>query len=752
MSIARWRRTALALLIGVAGCASDADLRESQRLLADGKPEESLRMLEAASKVEPRRVQAYNAYITQRNALVAAYVRDGDDLRARRDFDNAEQQYSNALRLDPLSEAARSGLGGVQRDRKAEALAVEATDALRQGDLVAAERKARTVLDESPSNRTARGVMRSLNELRARADSAPPQLKGLLSRRITVDLRDATLRSVLDILQREAGLNFIVDRDVRSDARTTISVRDSNVEDVLKLVMLMNQLDRKVLNDNTLLIYPTSKQREYQELVMRSFYLANADVKQTASLIRAMVKTKELYIDEKINLLIMRDTPDAVALAEQLVATQDLPEPEVMLEVEVLEVSSSIAQNFGFSYPTQVSVGPVGTSTDPNAIPTQVQLGSGRLRAFVANPLLLLSLSRNDGTSNLLANPRIRVRNRDKAHVLIGERVPVITTTSTANVGVSSSVNYLETGLKLDVEPNVYLDDEVSIKISLEVSNILEQLNVSGTVAYRLGTRSATTSLRLKDGETQILAGLINNEDRRSVAKVPLVGDVPVFGRLFRNDNDSGLRSEVILLLTPRVVRNVSRPTTVASQFPAGTEASPGAPPLRLTASKSTLNLSTTEGPATMAAAQAPKPSGQIYPLVVAAPTQVRAGDDFTMVFTLPTGNQAVNATLDIAYDKTVLALVSNAAATPPPVAPAGGTPGAAASPTPGATPPAGTDSGHATLYLASTGLAGVPPATTQLTFKVIAKAAAQTKLELEVSSEANISAPSTYALSVLPR
>ena len=120
--------------------------------------------------------------------------------------------------------------------------------------------------------------------------------------------------------------------------------------------------------------------------------------------------------------------------------------------------------------------------------------------------------------------------------------------------------------------------------MQLEVSNILEQLNISGTVAYRLGTRQTATTLRLRDGETQVLAGLISDEDRRAANKIPYLGDLPTLGRLFSSNTDQRVKTEIIMLLTPRVVRNFARPDTVAAEFPSGTDANPGAPPLRLAA------------------------------------------------------------------------------------------------------------------------------------------------------------------------
>ena len=152
------------------------------------------------------------------------------------------------------------------------------------------------------------------------------------------------------------------------------------------------------------------------------------------------------------------------------------------------------------------------------------------------------------------------MKKKEKAKVHIGERVPVITTTATANVGVSESVTYLDTGLKLELQPNIYLQDEVSMKVDLEVSNILDTVTrASGTQTYRLGTRNTSTMLRLRDGETQMLAGLIRDDERNSANKVPLLGDIPLLGRLFSSRGGNKTKTEIVLLITPHIVRNITR-------------------------------------------------------------------------------------------------------------------------------------------------------------------------------------------------
>jgi general secretion pathway protein D len=167
--------------------------------------------------------------------------------------------------------------------------------------------------------------------------------------------------------------------------------------------------------------------------------------------------------------------------------------------------------------------------------------------------------------------------------VHIGDRVPVITTTAAATGGfVSESVTYLDVGLKLEVEPLISLDDEVGIKVGLEVSNIVREVRPPGSTSlvYQIGTRTAATNLRLRDGETQVLAGLISDDDRHIADKVPGLGDLPVAGRLFKHTTDNKNRTEIVLLITPRLMRTLARPEAGSVEFAAGTEASTGTPRL----------------------------------------------------------------------------------------------------------------------------------------------------------------------------
>jgi general secretion pathway protein D len=252
-----------------------------------------------------------------------------------------------------------------------------------------------------------------------------------------------------------------------------------------------------------------------------------------------------------------------------------------MLEVEIVEVKRSRLMELGIQWPGQLSLAPLQTAGVPLTLNQLRNLNSNTIQATVGS--VEINARKHDDDSTILANPRIRVRNKEKAKVLIGERVPVITTTSLATGFVAESVSYLDVGLKLEVEPNVHLDEEVAIKINLEVSGLTKEVSSkTGTLAYQVSTRGASTVLRLKDGETQVLAGLISDEDRTTSKKIPGLGDLPIVGRLFGSQKDDGLRSEILLSITPRILRSIRRQDLAVAEFESGTESSMGAPSLRL--------------------------------------------------------------------------------------------------------------------------------------------------------------------------
>jgi general secretion pathway protein D len=577
------RFVVLSALVLLSGCAGMQAFREGNTLLAEGKAEQGLAKLEEAVKLAPENAEYRIALAVRRSSIINGNIAAGDASRRDGRLPEAEGYYKQTLRFDPANIMAIQGLDALTKERKHRLIIGEAEEIFKKGganDLTQAQDKLRSVLSENPLNKEAIALRQNIEEARAKEPKAETKLAANFRRPISLEFRDAPLKTVLEMIAKVSGLNFFYDKDIRADLRATVQVKNTTIEDALQLVLATNQLELKILNDNSVLIFPSTpaKLKDYQTLLVRTFYLTNADVKAVAATIKALVKTKDLVIDERLGIIFMRDTPDAIRMAERIVALQDLSDPEVMLEVEVLEITRSRLLNLGIQWPTQLTLSPLQTSL---TLADLKNLSSSNVQASVGN--IVINANKQNQDANILANPRIRVRNKEKAKIQIGDRVPVITTTATSTGFVSESVTYLDVGLKLEVEPTIYLDQEVSIKVNLEVSNLVKEvLSKAGSLSYQVGTRGANTVLRLKDGETQILAGLIRDEERSTANRIPILGELPIANRLFGGQQDDSNRSEILLSITPRVVRSIKRPDLLAAEFESGTESNIGSKALRL--------------------------------------------------------------------------------------------------------------------------------------------------------------------------
>lgn len=597
----------LVLAISLTGCAGWSAQREGRTLIAAGEVELGLQKLQEAVKAAPGNDEYRRGYLTQKESVINQLGQSGAFALDQGDYEVAQRAFERILRIEPNHTRGVAGLERVSVSRRHAALMREAQEQASAGNLLGAQDKVNTILRENPQDRRAQAQQRSwaalARETRTGEGGAIPKLKANYRKSVSLAFRDASLTQVFESLKLASGINFVFDKDVRTDARMTLSVTNKALEDVIRVILAGQRLSSRTLDEDSLLIYPNTpeKAKDYQEMVIRTFYLGNADATKMVNLARNVVKVRDVHVDEKLNLLVIRDTAEVVRLAERVIANLDVAEPEVMLELEVLEVSYNRLREIGIRVPDSVSASLTGTAS-PGVLTNSEwrNRNSGMLSYALSNPLLTANLKQSDGDVTVLSNPRIRIRNKQTAKVLVGERVPVITTTTTANVGTSESVSYLDVGLKLELEPVVALDDEVSMKVGLEVSSITGVVTrSSGLQAYRIGTRNASTILRVRDGETQILAGLIQREDRRSAAGVPFVSDLPLLGRLFSNTVDSDSKSEVVLLITPRVVRNLLVPGPERTEIMAGTESSQGAIPIQLGPGQSSTRPAAAGQPAT---------------------------------------------------------------------------------------------------------------------------------------------------------
>lgn len=558
------------VITGIVGCSS----------IPWSKDTPKKQVPEAAS------VPALAEEIRNRDAKLQKALTDGENAIRLSRLDDAEKNLKQALEIDPLNDRARDGMTAINRMRRHATLNTEAQKLLEKGEIRSAEIHAREVLAENAKDPIALAIMASIYQKRDESRKVTPTLK-YGGGPISFGFREAPVKNVFEALSRSTGINFILDKDIPSRQTVTIYIMSGLFPEVLDSLLASNQLQKKVLNENTVLVFPNTsgKLKEYQELELRSFYLANADVKQVAATLKSMLDIRDVQLDERANLIMLRENPDIIKLAERIIGAMDVADPEVKLDLQVLEVSSSSLSELGVKWPSSLSVVDGTKTTMPLAqfLGDNSRLASLKSENFVVSPLPSAQFSASGSNINILANPSIRVKNRETAKIHVGDRIPIFTSTTTTSTTSVTSYNttYTNVGISLQVSPLVNIDDEVTIQINLDVSSLGEtSKSPDGKAeAPKFGTRNASTTLKLKDGETQVLAGLINDNESKGTADVPGLGRIPVLGRLFSSHKDERRKTEVLLVITPHVIRNYpSTQSAVQSDLMLGTPAAMGRP------------------------------------------------------------------------------------------------------------------------------------------------------------------------------
>lgn len=407
--------------------------------------------------------------------------------------------------------------------------------------------------------------------------------------RISLEFKNAPLQSVLEVLSQTSGINFIFDKDLNiSSINTTIFAKNTTIKEALNLIIKTSDVNYKVLNNNTFLIYDNKNEKNniYDELITRSFFLNAASTEKVQEMITKLYAPKSIYSDEKQKILVVRDKKGVIDSIEKLIKVVDADTPEVLLDIEVLEVARDDLLNIGIDFPNTASISLINGTNLLKSI-TYSQLKSINKSNFLLNisdPLATINLRETSSNSNLLANPRIRIKSKETANFLIGDKVPVITT-STGESGrfLSESVSYLDVGLKIDALPTVTPKNNIDIDIKLEVSNIVKEVqSKNGLIAYQIGTRNASTKLQLRNGETQMLAGLIKEEKQQSASHLRY-RSYTILGRLFSNTTDKKKKSEIVLLITPHLIKPFYKPEYDNLKYISGSISEVTSSPLRLT-------------------------------------------------------------------------------------------------------------------------------------------------------------------------
>lgn len=522
------------------------------------------------------------AALSAGGCATAAGMRQGQRAEQAQDYDRAVVEYTNVVRASPANVGARTALeraklrasqdhaargrrfAGLERYEEAVveyqlAAELNPTDPVVEQALKDVRQKLRTKVAVTRGGRT------ELESLIDRTRNLPaPGLElpeGVKLPGSLVFGNGATARAVFLTVGRFANLSMIFDAGFR-DQPLTIDLRDATLENALAALTASTRTFYRVTAPKTITIVPDTpaKRREYEEAIVRTFYLSNADLKETIDLLRVVIDIRQISPITATNSISIKDTPERIAAAAKIIAAIDKARPEVIIEVELLEVDRQRLKDYGLQVASPGSTG-ISGSADINRDDFRL----ANLKSLTAADVFLSGLPgiyyrllKTDTATRTLANPQLRTSEGLTATAKFGEEVPVPVTTFApiaaggVNTQPITSYVYRNIGVNIDITPRTHHDDEVTLGLKISLSS-LSGAGFAGLPTF--GNREISTTIRLKDGETNMLAGLIRDEERTVLNGVPGLSDIPLIGRLFANNVRQTQQTDIILTLTPHIVR-----------------------------------------------------------------------------------------------------------------------------------------------------------------------------------------------------
>jgi general secretion pathway protein D len=535
----RGRALAVSLLVLLtAGCATSRAMRDGEDAEARGHWDLAYLAYLKAHETDPGDLEAKVASERMRVKAARVHYERGKIYHQSGQLDLAAVELEQSVALDPNIDAAQ------QEYRKIRA------------DL---EERQREVAGGTPTE-IATEKTRGLR-------AAPPMLNPASDKPIDVSFPpDTNIKKIYHALAAAAGINVIFDPQLKDD-RFTLDLRGMTFQKALEVAMRQAGHFYKVLDDKTIIIAQDTQQnrREYEDLVIRTFFLSNGDVKDVSAMVRGVLDMRRLQPVPQLNAIVIRDTADKVAVAEKLIEVNDKAKAEVVVDVEMILMSRHDIQDLGMQlsqYATTIAV----TGSDGKPVSS---LTWDQLKALTTNdisitiPTVTLNFLMNNTDGQVLAKPQLRIEEGEKAQLLIGDKVPIPvstynTTQSIGQVGVVpiTSFQYQDVGIKMDLEPRVHHNKEVTLKLTLEISAISGYVNNPGGAPMpQIATRTISSTIRLKDGETNFLAGLIRRDKAQSKDKIPFLSSLPLLGPLFTHYHTDDQTTDIFMTLTPHIVR-----------------------------------------------------------------------------------------------------------------------------------------------------------------------------------------------------
>ena len=396
----------------------------------------------------------------------------------------------------------------------------------------------------------------------------PPDLKPLSNSPINIRMSNDA-RAVYDTVGKLAGLTVILDPDFPA-RRISVELSDATIRQALDIVSMEAKAFWKPVTQNIILVAPDQpqKRRDYEEQIVQMFYLSNTtlpqDMTEIVTSLRQLLDLKRIQQVNSQNAVLIRDTPDKLAIAEKIIHELDNAKPEVVIQVEVLQARRDRVHELGIAPDGTATISFVNpdsssSSSNTNKVPWNKLLSGGDYN--VTLPGATVHALMTDGTTQIIQNPELRSIDGQPAKLRVGDRVPVATGSFQAgsSAGINPLVNtqfqYIDVGVNADITPHVHPDHEVSLKISIEVSSVTGSTTIGGIQQPIISQRKIEHDIRLKEGEVSILGGLFERIDTKTLNGWPGLAHIPLLRYLFSSESRDHQENEVLVVLIPRIVR-----------------------------------------------------------------------------------------------------------------------------------------------------------------------------------------------------
>lgn len=579
---------AVIVILQLTGCAGSRSFGRGERYAQRGEWDLAVKEYREALKSDPKDIEYRSALLRAEETAANEHYKRARNFLKERKLDPAIVELQQAIFLNPANAAIQGALKSVLNMKEAEEHYRASLTFMELSRLSDAINELNRAVELDPENAKYADALDKLQK--KKSETEPDDALTLSSDKpITLNFKNTNIKEVFELLAKLSGINIMFDEEVRAQP-VTIFVKDVSFQYALNLLLSTNKLFMKKISADTIIIVPKTKNKldQYQDLVMRTFYLNTAKSKDIVNLLRSMLDTRKVYVNEPLNSITVRDSPEKIKLVEKIIAANDLKEAEVILDVEILEISRSNTLKYGWNFTSGAggfsATGNIQNDAGNTGTLTMRELANlDRDNIVFTLPGIVVNLIKQDSDAQTLANPRVRVLNGKKAEFHIGDRIPIQTSTvqSTTAVAVTSTFEYKDVGIKLNIEPTVHLNNTVTLGMKLEISSLGDAIDFgNGQKQYKFGTRRTDTTINLRDGETVIIGGLIKDEERKSGTKIPILGDIPILGKLFSSTDDGAIKTDILMSITPNIVRSVELPDKENQAFWSGTEEAYGTKPL----------------------------------------------------------------------------------------------------------------------------------------------------------------------------